>query len=200
MALAGQLVRQRVALSLDMPVALRYALLAGGGMILASSTASVICAVFLIAAGLLKIKSLSSFGDQIVAYQVLPVGIARLAGYLLPFIEIVLGAALLLIPRLGFVAAPLFVSFGIAVGLNLLRGRTELRCGCFGASGKHTISFSHLGGNVLLTALALFGAINALRPTFIAVQLGVSAVLLAVLWQTLRTMKPDSAVDSAGRR
>jgi hypothetical protein len=159
-------------------------------MAMAAGIAGTVCGVVLLIAGVMKIGGMGVFGQQIVAYSVLPKRLARLAGYLLPSLEMTMGISMLFAPRLGAVAAFLFVSFAMAVGLNLLRGRTELRCGCFGATGLHTISWGHVAGNFGLVLLAVLSFFGNHRPSFLAFQVGVSLVLLILLlsaWQTMTT-------------
>jgi hypothetical protein len=159
-------------------------------MAMAASIAGTVSSVVLLIAGAMKIGGMRVFGQQIVAYSVLPKRLARLAGYLLPPLEMTLAISMLFAPRLGAVAAFLFVSFAMAVGLNLLRGRTELRCGCFGASGQHTISWGHVAGNFGLALLAVLSFLGNHRPSFLAFQLGVSLVLLVLLLSAWRAMTP----------
>jgi Methylamine utilisation protein MauE len=150
--------------------------------------AATISADVLVIAGLLKIGNLSSFGKQITSYEIMPSGLARLSGYIIPPIEVGIGISLLFLPKIAIGAACLFISFALAVGVNLLRGRSQLRCSCFGPSGKHTISLTHVVGNVGLSLLATWVAVNNGRPSFLAFQIGTSIVFLAVLAQTWRAM------------
>ncbi len=74
----------------------------------------------LLVAGAMKIGRLLIFGKQIAAYQVVPDFFARVAGYVLPPVEILLGISMLFVPRLAVLAIFLFTSFALAVGLNVL--------------------------------------------------------------------------------
>lgn len=100
-----------------------------------STTAGIadsICAIILFLAGCMKLGNLRAFGQQIIAYQVVPSHLARLAGYALPPLEVTLAALIIFIPRLAVASAVLFISFALAISVNIQRGRTELHCGCFG--------------------------------------------------------------------
>ena len=116
--------------------------------------ANVVCAIVLLAAGAMKLGHLSVFGQQITAYQIIPERLARVAGYVLPPIEVLLGISMLFAPQLAAAAVFLFASFALAVGFNVLRGRTDLRCACFGVTGQYTISWAHVAGNAILALLA----------------------------------------------
>ncbi len=157
-------------------------------MQMSAGIAATISADVLVIAGLLKIGSLSSFGKQIASYEIMPGSLATLSGYIIPPIEVGIGISLLFLPRVATGAAFLFMSFALAVGVNLLRGRSQLRCGCFGPSGKHTISPAHVVGNVGLSLLAIWVAVDNGRPSFLAFQIGTSLVFLAVLAQAWRAM------------
>jgi hypothetical protein len=160
-----------------------------------------ICAVVLLAAGGMKLGEMSTFGQQIAAYQIIPDGVAWLAGYALPLTEVILGISIIFVPRTGIVAIALFASFAVAVGKNLVRGKTELRCGCFGASGKHTISATHVGANLGLVLLSSLVVVENRRPSFLAFEIGVSAILLLLLalaWRTILPPSPDGA-DQASK-
>jgi hypothetical protein len=159
-------------------------------MAMAAGIAGTVCGVVLLIAGAMKVGGMRVFGQQIVAYNVLPRPLARLTGYLLPPAEMMLGISMLFVPRLAVVAALFFVSFALAVGLNLLRGRTELRCGCFGSTGQHTISRVHVAGNFGLALLAVLSFLENHRPSFLAFQAGVSLVLLVLLLSAWRALTP----------
>jgi len=159
-------------------------------MATAAGIAGTVCGIVLLIAGVMKVGGMGVFGQQIVAYRVLPRRLARPAGYLLPPLEMTLGISMLFAPRLGAGAAFLFASFAVAVGLNLLRGRTELRCGCFGATGRHTISWGHVAGNFGLALLAVLSFLGNHRPSFLAFQAGVSLVVLVLLLSAWRALTP----------
>ena len=161
-------------------------------MLISAGVADVICASVLFVAGFMKLGNLAAFGSQIGAYQVLPRRFSRLLGFLVPPAEIVVALAMIIAPKLSLLAAALFIAFGAAIGVNLLRGRTELLCSCFGVTGRHTISRLHLVGDVCLAVLAAMAYIEHPRPTFLAVQIGVSAVLLAVVVSAWGTMTAGS--------
>ncbi len=164
-------------------------------MATSAGIADTICAVVLLVAGGIKVSRLYSFGQQIVAYQILPRRLAHVLGYALPPAEIALGLSMLFVPRLAVAAAVLFISFAVAVGVNLVRGRTELRCGCFGPTGKHTISAAHVAVNFCLALLAAVTFIEPRRPTFAAFQVGLSAVLLVLLASAWRTIGATPGPD-----
>jgi uncharacterized membrane protein YphA (DoxX/SURF4 family) len=67
-------------------------------------------------------------------YGVLPVGLATVFGYLLPFLELAAGIAILfgVLTRLASLGGGLLgLSFAIGEGIVLSQGR-DINCGCFG--------------------------------------------------------------------
>jgi uncharacterized membrane protein YphA (DoxX/SURF4 family) len=71
------------------------------------------------------------------AYQLLPAGLAETVGHLLPTLEVVVGAALvlgLLTRGAAFVSGVLFVAFIIGISSAWARG-LQIDCGCFGGGG-----------------------------------------------------------------
>ena len=106
-------------------------------------------------AGVSKLADRASFRNAVADYEVLPLALERPFAALLPLAEVTLGALLLL--GLGTtvtaaLAAPLFLSFVIAIGMNLARGR-DFDCHCFGS--VHT---DPIGAAAFLRSLALLVA------------------------------------------
>jgi len=111
--------------------------------------------ITLAVAGMGKIQNLSAFVQGVLQYQVLPVSLARWYGRLLPFVEIGTGAFLLLgmwLPLVAIMSAAMFLSFAIAVTINLFRKR-EMPCYCFGAD-----SSDKMGWHTLIRILLLLSA------------------------------------------
>jgi uncharacterized membrane protein YphA (DoxX/SURF4 family) len=88
-------------------------------------------------AGLLKVGEPESSVTAVRAYQLLPLGVADDLGRVLPMIEVVVGACLLLglLTRVfGGVSALLQVAFIIGIASVWARG-ISINCGCFGDGG-----------------------------------------------------------------
>jgi uncharacterized membrane protein YphA (DoxX/SURF4 family) len=123
-----------------------------------------ICAVFagvvLLVAGVGKIATVKEFRKLLVAFGLLPRSLVPLFAWLLPPAEVLVGIALLtdaFQPIPAFAAALLFSGFAGAIAINLLRGRRELACGCFGTASKQ-ISFHLVARNLALAGLAICSA------------------------------------------
>ncbi len=116
-----------------------------------------LAAVFLLSA-FGKLRDRRAFVTVVLDYQALPPRWARYFAALLPWLEGGLGLMLLfgLGTRLAAgLSGLLLVSFIIAVGVNLARGRKDLNCGCAGARHSQTISGKLIARNVALLLLAM---------------------------------------------
>jgi uncharacterized membrane protein YphA (DoxX/SURF4 family) len=90
-----------------------------------------------IAAGVLKLPDPSENVRAVRAYQLLPESIVPLVGHVLPILEIVVGACLvigLLTRVFGVVSALMQLGFIIGISAAWARG-LQIDCGCFGSSG-----------------------------------------------------------------
>ena len=91
----------------------------------------------LLVAGALKVTDPYSSATSVRAYQILPVDLANLLGFILPFAEVAIGIFLILgiWVRLNSIAGgALMIMFIIAIGQAWARG-ISLDCGCFGKGG-----------------------------------------------------------------
>jgi len=91
----------------------------------------------LLLAGALKIDNLQKSAMAVRAYELLPVSLANLLGYALPWVEI--GVGLLLITGAavrisGLIGAFTMLAFIIAISQAWARG-LSIDCGCFGGGG-----------------------------------------------------------------
>ena len=90
-----------------------------------------------------KLADRAAFRAAVSEYRVLPSTLERPFAASLPFVELTLGA--LLLAGLGTViaaslAVPVFLSFSMAIGVNMVRGR-DLDCHCFGSVQSEPIGW-----------------------------------------------------------
>lgn len=112
----------------------------------------------LLVAGAGKVRAVEEFGEAVRGYRLLPESAVALFARALPFVEMLVGLALVfgVVLRLaGAVAAALLAAFSAAVSVNLLRGR-EIDCGCFNLLGKNTISWWIPARNAVVLLGALY--------------------------------------------
>jgi len=119
--------------------------------------ASLILSYVFVVAGFHKCRSTEEFAAILNNYKILPQSLIRQGVYLFPTVEIMTGVALL-IP---VTAKPAALSAGfllsiymVAIGVNLLRARRNIDCGCGGPAQKQTISEWMIVRNSLLLSLA----------------------------------------------
>ncbi len=113
-------------------------------------------------AGLLKLGDQASSVTAVRAYQLLPIGMTEPVGNVLPILEVVLGACLLLglLTRFsGGLSALLQLAFIIGIVSVWSRG-IAINCGCFGDGGYDPDAFSkypwEIARDVGLMLLSLF--------------------------------------------
>ena len=126
----------------------------------------------LLLAAITKLTDRAAFQTAVAEYKLLPHTLERPFAAALPVVELTLGV--LLLAGLGtaiaaWVAVPVFLSFSIAIGVNMARGR-ELDCHCFGSVQSEPIGWPALIRSSALVVASLivalgasaFGAIDAL--------------------------------------
>jgi len=118
-----------------------------------------ILGVLFVFSGIIKMSDLKGFSKIVIAYNMLPLGLSRLMGYVLPFVEIITGGILL---NGGY------VFYGAVVGLLQLivvtfalvkiykRKKKMDNCGCFGTSIKVPVTKRKLAENVFWILLAAY--------------------------------------------
>ena len=120
-------------------------------------------ALLLVVAALHKLRDVRAFQATFADYRVLPDALSAAAARVVPLAEL-LEAALLVAPSTcaaGKVsAAGLLLVYAAAVGVNLLRGRRHIDCGCAGPHARRPIG----GGLVVRNALLAAAALAALTP------------------------------------
>ena len=139
-------------------------------------------------AALHKLRGFAYFRVALADYRLVPWWASGLAARSIVAAELAT-AALLVSPLArpsGFAAAAgLLALYTVAIGLNLLRGRREIDCGCFGPAHRAPLGGALLGRNAALGALALAGlAPVAARPLvpLDALTAGGGLILLALLY------------------
>lgn len=149
---------------------------------LAATAVAAIVAMLMFRAALHKAVDLQRFGGVLSDYQVVPAGIAGLLRPIIPSLEI--GAAVLLASGImtkkgAVLAAFLLVAYAGAMAINLLRGRTEIDCGC-GGPGQ-PIGWALAARNLVLAAALAPAASGLAAPRSLAEVVSVWAVAIAAM-------------------
>jgi hypothetical protein len=122
-------------------------------------------------AAIAKLKSWSELPGVVQNFRVLPHALIFPLAVVLPPLEAAIGVGILIRDTRSLaagLAAILFMVFGAALAINLVRGRRYIDCGCFRSNLKQPISIATILRNVLLAACALLSvprsAAAALSP------------------------------------
>lgn len=113
-----------------------------------------------IAAAYYKIRDPAAFALNIFHYQLAPAAAINAAAILLPWLEAVAGAALIISPRFrhgaSWLVLAMLVVFTAAIGISLARG-IDITCGCFSANPEgQRVGLVKLLENGLMIAGAVF--------------------------------------------
>jgi hypothetical protein len=115
-------------------------------------------AVLFAAAAVHKLRDRAGFRAVLRDYAILPGGLVGAASLAVPSAEATLAAGLLL-PATRVVAslaaAGLLSLYGVAIAMNLARGRRAIDCGCAGPGGPRPLSGGLVARNAALAAAAL---------------------------------------------
>ncbi len=113
-------------------------------------------ALILILSGLDKINNLSVFSDSIANYKILPEQFINIFAITIPWIEVVIGAFLLLgifIKENSIISLSLILIFTIAVLSAVLRN-LDIDCGCQGTFNGQKVGMLKILENILLISFA----------------------------------------------
>jgi uncharacterized membrane protein YphA (DoxX/SURF4 family) len=121
----------------------------------------------LVWAGALKVGNPLGSARAVQAYDVLPFEVAKYLGYGLPWLEVAVGALLvigLLTRANALVGTLLMAAFVVGIAQAWARGLT-IDCGCFGGGGQVAASETRYGSEIARDlALALCGLWLVVRP------------------------------------
>lgn len=156
-------------------------------------------AAILALAAIHKLRDRGTFEGQLLAYDLLPEGIVHAASRAIPLIE--LAAALFLMMRsehASITAAAIFFIYGVAMTINLARGRRDIDCGCGGPDGKQSLHPALVVRNLVLTICALMISWPvAARPiswvdTLISILAAVAFLAIYTAFNTLMANLPGT--------
>ena len=116
--------------------------------------------VFAVAA-ISKLQNADEFHGVVRNFRLLPEAVDGAFAAALPWVELVIAASLLLgIATLasGAIAGVLLLVFAAAIAINIVRGRTEIDCGCFRQGMRQRLNWALVARNIALCAAALWVA------------------------------------------
>ncbi len=104
-------------------------------------------ALLLIMAGAHKLGDRLRFQGILSNYQILPEHLVGLVSRIVPVVEILIGLGWVFARRIELVSAAtaaLLMAYALAMGINLLRGRSYIDCGC----GFNSVRTKHANGDI----------------------------------------------------
>src|SRR6266446_4111531 len=129
----------------------------------------VILGLILLTASVTKLGDFRKCTEIVSAYELLPERTVTTTSFFILLTECFVGGCLfigLLLPWAAFAAAGIFITFTGAVAINLLLGRNEIACGCFGSSSEQRLTWFIVIRNLVLTACAFVLALAQLDHPF----------------------------------
>jgi uncharacterized membrane protein YphA (DoxX/SURF4 family) len=114
-------------------------------------------ALLLGAAAIHKLRDLARFRATLAEYDVLPRGLVDGAAPILAILEATLAALLVAgvaVPAAASAVTALMLAYAAAIHTNVLRGRTDLDCGCMGPAARVPVSAALVLRNLALGAAA----------------------------------------------
>jgi hypothetical protein len=163
--------------------------------------------LFLLAA-VHKISTAQQFRIILEEYQVVPRALAGPVARLVPLVEVMLSVSWLTGYRPGLVAlssAALLAIYTLAIGINLLRGRIHIGCGCGvagSADGDQQLSSGLLLRNTILIVIALVAAIPTTERSFGVIDyvtLGTALLASALLYLAANQLLANGAAIGTWR-
>jgi len=106
--------------------------------------------------GVQKLSSLPRFNEIVRSYEIIPPRLVKLSAFVIATTEILVAAFLVVgfcVQLAATFASLLLILFAVAMGINLIRGRNWLSCGCFGPLGTR-IHWTLVLRSLLLVGIA----------------------------------------------
>ncbi len=128
-----------------------------GGLAMFGRAGAVAVGLVFVQAAVSKLRYRDLLPGVLANYRLLPESLIAPTALALPFVELITGLALLaglqsfaVVP-----AAALLCVFAAAMAINILRGRSQIDCGCGRSQLRQPLSWLLVARNVALTAIIL---------------------------------------------
>jgi hypothetical protein len=146
------------------------------GLAITGLAASVGVGLILLIAGVEKWRHRTLLPGVIANYRLLPAALVAPAAIALPVAEILIGGTLIA----GFAPLPVMLAilllglFGLAMAINIVRGRSQIDCGCGRSQLRHPIGWPLVARNTVLAMLLTPRLVPV--PSLSAMDIGTAAV------------------------
>jgi hypothetical protein len=112
-------------------------------------------ALLFAAAAAHKVRDPLAFRDTLGRYEIVPAALVGPVGVVLMVLEMLVAVTIFFARPAALAAAAVLAAYTVGIAVNLMRGRTDLGCGCMGPAASAPISGWLVARNVLLVLLAL---------------------------------------------
>jgi hypothetical protein len=162
--------------------------------------ASVAVALLFAVAGIDKLRHRDLLPGVIANYRLLPDALVAPAAALLPGVELLVAAGLLLgfAPVAPLAAIALLLVFAAGMAINIVRGRRHIDCGCGHVALRQQLGWSQVARNLvlataLLPALAAGRADLGMADAALGAVAGVAFYLLLLMFSALGALAASAA-------
>jgi len=134
-----------------------------------------------------KLRDLRRFSEIFAAYRLFPLATGRRIALVVPALELVVAAGLILdAPTLALATgSALLLAYATAIAVNLARGRRDLDCGCAGPNNRRPIAAWMVWRNIVMAALLAVALLPWTDRPFVAtdaVTIGFGTVCCALIY------------------
>lgn len=115
-------------------------------------------AAVLLTAAAHKFRDRAGFLSTLAGYRLMPSALLPVMVWIVPTLETTVALTLVLLPDAQgpvLAASALWILYGGAIAINLIRGNVDLDCGCGGLSTEQRISWALVARNLVLVAATL---------------------------------------------
>jgi hypothetical protein len=148
--------------------AFSFAQMSGAGLGILGLSASMAVGLVFMLAGAGKLRHRDLFPGVVANYRLLPASMVAPVAAVLPVMEMIIGANLLVrgmaVSVYAATAMALLLIFAAAMAINIARGRRHIDCGCGRSQLRQPLSWLLVGRNVLLAAILVPGLLPAPAP------------------------------------
>jgi len=153
-------------------------------MIATDYVARIVTGAVLAAAAASKVADFTWFKQSLENFELTPKRLAGKVAAIIVIAELLIGGMLVVgiaVPWSVYSALALFVIFSVAITVNFVRGRLDVKCGCFGFWKKSKIGWQLLLRNLGFTGLACLSLYSASDETpLLSVSIFILCILLLV--------------------
>jgi len=125
-------------------------------LLMISSVCRFAIAIIFAVSAIHSMRAWAIYTAQVINYNILTERLARIASWVLPPAQLAIAIMLTITTTACIPGLALMALFTAAIAINVARGRTDIACGCGGATGQK-LSWGLVGRNLVLCATLAIG-------------------------------------------